>query len=845
MQERRERRQMLLELIRESRVAVRALLRAPGYAAVAVLTLALGIAATTSMYAILERVVLDPLPYPQAERLVRLKSAVPSVGPDVEWDVSEGAWWFFRAEARSVETLGGYGAGGANVLGPEGPERARIAVLTASTLRLLGARAAVGRLIDDQDDGPGAPRVVVLSYGFWQRQFGANPAVIGEVLDINEQPAEIIGVMERGVELPPELGVPAQLVGTDLWLPLRLNPAGPFMHAHTQFRTIARLQPGVTVEAAQAEFERLTARLPDAVPSVYAGERGAIESGGFATRVYSLKEYAVGEISSHLWILFGAVGLVLLIACANVANLFLVRIEARRQEVAIRSALGAGRVAIVRHFLAETLVLALSAGVLALLFAFWGVDWLVTLAPDGVPRLQGVRPDGSVGAFAFGLVLVIALVLGLLPALRYGGAAEAGELAEGGRRATAGRQRQRARSGLVVGQVALALVLLVAAGLLIESFRRLRAVDPGIRPEGVVAMQVYLPFARYDEIPGMWAFYDAALQRIRAVPGVAAAGFAQELPFNDGYGCTVQGFEDQRVYERLSQAELTTCAGQVSTSPGYFEALGIPLVQGRLFADADNHEPARGAVIVSRAFAARFWPGEDPIGKGVAPNGMTTQGFYRVVGVVGDVYSSSVLEESAVAIYYPVVRRPETTGWWPNPMWLTARTSAASPIAMVEGIQRAIQQVDPSIPVAYAQEMQTIVDRSMARLSFMMALIAIAGSLALLLAAIGLYGVISYLVTRRTNEIGVRMALGARPTQVERLVVTGSIRLAALGLALGVLAAVALTRLLAGMLYGVQPTHPAAYLGGAVLLSAVAAVAAWIPARRAARIDPVDALRVE
>lgn len=836
-------------LLQDLRYAARSLAKSPGFTLVAVLTLALGIGATTAMYAVLERVVLDPLPYPNAERLVRLKSAVPSVGPDVEWDVSEGAWWFFRGEARTIDELGAYRSSGANVLGPEGPERARTAVLTASALRMLGAQPVVGRLIGEQDDDPGAPPVVLLSHGFWQRQFGADPGVVGRTLSIDERPVEIIGVVRRDSDLPPELGVPARFVGTDLWLPLRLNPAGPFWNAHTQFRTIARLRPDATLEAAQLEFDRLTRRLPDAVPNAYSRERHSIETGGFATRVYDLREYVIGEISTHLWILLGAVGLVLLIACANVANLLLVRLESRHREVAIRSALGAGRRAIAQHLFAESLVLAGAAGVIALIFTYWGVDGLAALAPDGVPRLEGVRPDRSVVAFAFGMTATVAVLLALLPALRYATRVSVGDLIEAGRRATAGRHRQRVRSSLVVAQVALALVLIVAAGLLLESFRRLRDVDPGIQPEGVVAMHVYLPPARYgvrpDEIPRMWAFYDAALERIRALPGVTAAGLAQEIPFNGGYGCTVQGFEDSRVYERLNQADLTTCAGQVSTSPGYFEALGIPLLRGRLFTDTDNLEPEAGAVIVSKAFAERFWPGEDPLGKGVAANGQTNAGFYRVVGVVGDVYSSSVVQDPAIAIYYPVVRRPRTPGWWPNPMWLMVRTSSANPTSFLPAVRHAIHDVDPSIPVAYVQEMQAVVDRSMAQLSFMMVLVSIAGLVAILLAAIGLYGVVAYLVTRRTNEIGVRMALGAQPVQIARFVVAGSLRLALLGAGIGVLVALTSSRVLRGLLYGVTPTHPLIYLTAAVILGTVAALASYLPARRATRIDPMIALRTE
>ena len=830
-------------LLQDLRYAVRTLAKSPGFTLVAVLTLALGIGASTAVYTALERVVLDPLPYPDADRLVQLKSSVPRVGPGTEWDVSEGAWFFFGREAHTIDGLGAYRRGGANLLGPDGPERVRTAQVSARILPLLGARVIVGRLIDEHDDVPGGPQVAVVSHRFWQRRLGGDTRVIGTTITIYEQPVEIIGVMAPGVDLPPLGGTPAALLQTDVWLPLRLNPAGPFWNAHTQFRTIARLKRGVTLDQAQAEFASLTARLPEAVPNAYTRE--GMQRSGFATRVYSLKSYVVGEVSKTLWILFGAVGVVLVIVYANVANLFLVRAEARRREVVICTALGADATAIARHFLAESLVLASAGGALALVLASWGVDALTHLAPDGVPRLQALKPDGSVILFALGLVLVGAAVLAALPAWRARRAVRAGELVQGDRGPTVGRESQRVRSGLVVAQVALALVLLVGAGLLVESMQRLRAVDLGIRPHGVLAAQLYLPNQRYDSLSKMWRFYSAALERVRAVPGVEAAGLTSDLPLEGGYGCTVQGFEDPVVRQRMADAGGTLCAGQEPTSPGYFEAMGISVLRGRALTQDDLEHPERGSVVVSKAFAERFWPGEDPIGKGVGPNGYTNQQFYHVVGVVGDVYAESAAGARGLAVYYPVLRIPGTSGWWPNPMTLVVKTRLDEPVSLVPAIQTAIREVDPSIPVADVDAMETIVDRSMAQLSFAMVLLAIAASTALLLAAIGLYGVISYLVNRRTGEIGIRMALGAEPRQVARLVVGGSVKLALVGVGFGVVAALGFSRVLRGLLYDVQPTQPLAYLIAALVLGGVAALAAYLPARRAARVDPMISLRNE
>lgn len=834
---------MLESMLTELRRAVRSLLRVPGYATVAVLTLALGIGATTAIYTLVERVALDPLPYPESGRLVRLKNEVPGVGGGREWQLSTAQYFYYGGESRTLESLGTWRRTGANVQTPSGPQRASLAVVTSSMLRLMGATPALGRLIDAEDDAPGATLVVVLSYGFWQREYGGRADALGQVLEINGQPAEVVGVLGRGQELPQEPGAPVVL-RSELWLPMRLNPEGPFQNNHV-YPTIARLAPGATVEEAQAELDRLRPRLPEVFPQVYS--QGFFDRYGFRTRVYDLKSYTVGSLARNLWILLGAVGLVLLIACANVANLVLVRVEGRRRELAVRSALGAGPGALVRHLLAESLVLAAVGGAVALVVGIWGVQALAGLAPVPLPGAGELGLDGSVLAFTLAVALAVAVALTLLPLLGRGAMLRgAGAMvAAGNRSLTTGRERQRTRGVLVVTQVALALVLIVGAALLVESLRGLRATDPGVDPEGVVTMDIFLTPSRYDSWDAMWRFYSQLLEKVRALPGVTAAGLSEEIPFNGSFGCTVQGFEDRRVYERLSAADLTTCAGQEPTTPGYFEAMGIPIVQGRAFEAADNDQPERGAVIVSRAFARRFWPGEDALGKGVAPSGRTEGPFYHVVGVADDVYASSVDEDPAIAVYYPVRTIPESGGWWPSAMSLAVKTDLADPLAVVPAVRGAVQEVDPGIPLANADAMTTTVDRSMGRVSFTMTLLGTAAAMALLLAAIGLYGVLAYLVSRRTKEIGVRMALGAEPGRVRWLVVAGSLKLAALGVALGVVGALAASRVLEAFLYGVTPSDPSAYLAAILVLGGVAFLASWLPARRASRLQPTDALRVE
>ncbi len=826
----------------DGRLAVRGLLRSPGFTVVGLLTLALGLGGSAAIYTLLDGIVLDPLPYPHADRLVGLTNEVPGVSADAEWNMSTAQYVYFSEYATSLETIGLYRGYGANIQTPEGPRRARLLRVTATVFPLLGARALHGRLLTEEDDGPGGSPVAVLSHGFWRSQYGDDASVVGQTIRIDDRPVEVIGVLEPGVRMPGSIpGAEAEI-----WIPMGIDPNGSFGNNHV-FPMFALLAEGADEASAEAELERLTAQLPDRFPNAYS--QSFFERYGFRTQVTPLKQHVVGAVSRNLWILFGAVGLVLLIAAANVANLFLVRMDGRERELAIRNALGAGPWTIARHVLAESWVLSLAGGGLALLAGVSGVPALLSIAPNSLPRLEGLAMDGETIAFTLLLSLLMGAAIAAYPLVRHARQRGSYQVATGARADTGGRDRQRLRAGLVVGQLALALTLVTGAWLLVESMQRLNAIDAGVDAEGMLTAGIFLSPERYEDDAAMWGAYRQILDRVRAVPGVSGAGMTSELPVLGGFGCTVQGFEDTRVYDRLQDAGLTTCAGQEPTTPGYFEAAGIPLLQGRTFTNADNDNPATGAVVVSRAFGERFWPGENPIGKAVAPSGRTEGPFYQVVGVVGDVPAGSLDGEDAIAVYYPIVHHPETPGnwggWWPLNMSLVVRTDLADPLALAAQIRRAVQEVDPSIPVAHVAPMEQIIGASTARFRFTSVLLGIAAAVALILAVVGLYGVVSYVVSRRTREIGIRIAIGARPGDVRRTVVGRSLLLVAVGLAAGLVLALATTRLMQGLLYGVEPTHPVAFVGAAAVLAAVALLASWIPARRAASVDPMEALRFE
>lgn len=820
------------------RVAARGLRRVPGFAVVAVLTLGLGLGATTAMMTIVDTVVLRPLPYPEPERLVQLKNEVPGVGDGTVWGMSTAQYVHIVDEVPAFSEVGLYRGFGGNLDTPEGPVRASGWRVTADLLPMLGATAVHGRLFLPHDDQGGAPLTLILSEEYWRSRFGADPSVVGRTLSTGGLPVTVIGVLADGFRLPQS---PAGM--DQVYLPLQIDRAGRFANSHVN-RMIARLADAQTVESAdvvlQGTLPRLLERFPDAYGGAFLGRYG------FRPFATPLKEEVLGSVANNLWILLGGVAFVLLIAVANATNLFVVRIEERGKDLQVRSALGAGVGTLSRYLAAEAFVIVAAAVVVALAVGVWGVPALLVISPSTLPRMDEVRMTGTgvvatlaMAALAFSLLLAYPMAVHVRSAVRR-------PVDEGFRNSTAGRSRTDLRSVLIVAQVALALTLASSAGLLIESTRKMGAIDLGFDPSRSMTVEVYLEPSRYDSETAVWQAHQLILEKIRALPGVEGAGATSSLPLSGDFGCTVQGFDDQALLDRLRRAGLTTCAGQTYATPGYFEAMGIPVLLGRSFRDADNDDPSRASVIVSEAFVERFWPGEDAVGKRVGPSGRAIEPFYNVVGVVGDIPDRTVDGDPAMAIYYPIVTAP---GIPPRGrhlhMSFAVRTGRADPLSVFPSVRDAIREVDPSAPVADPVRSSDRVAESMARITFVSTLLQLAAGTALLLSAIGMYGVISYLVGRRTREIGMRLALGAEPRQIRRQIVARSAQLAAIGLIIGLGLTLMSTRVLESLLYGVGPRDPLVLSVSMVVLAGVAALASWIPARRASRIDPIEALRME
>ncbi len=803
------------------RYGARVLMKKPGFTAVAVLTLALGIGANTAVFSVVNSVLVRPLPYKNPDRLALVRESLPKLGwNDVacsaaeSLDYQEGNHVFSEIAAFTDLSL--------NLTGQGEPLRVQAARVSAGLFPLLGVEPLRGRVFSPSEDQGGGSGVVILSYRLWQSHFGANPELIGKVVSLDDKPFEVVGVMPPRFEFPYNGGTFARAPG--LWVPLALTDQEKKTRASDlQYGTIGRLKPGISLEAAQADIEAVASRFQQQHPDIY----GDVQ---ITASVVGFKQDVVKKVRLILLILLGAVSLVLLIACVNVANLLLARAVSRQKEIAIRSALGAGSWRIVRQLLTESVLLSLLGGGCGLLLAIWMLELISRFGPGDVPRLEEINLDPVVLTFTLGLSLLTGVLFGLAPALQSARLDLNQILKNAAGRGTPGGDGKRLRGLLVVFETASAFVLLVCAGLLINSFTRLLRVPPGFNPEGVVIAQTALPTARYRKAESRKAVQKDLLERLQALPGVQAAGVTTNLPLvgDRGIGFLIEG----------DTAETVNTAYNAWVSNDYFQALGIQLLTGRSFTDADR-ENTPPSVVVNETMQRRFWPDGDAIGRRIKWGGWPDN-WLTIVGVVADVKVSSLEAETRPAIYMPIFQIPLARS---NVIYVVR--SSTDTASVVAAFRKEIKAVDAELPVYDIRTMNQVIAASIAERRFSMLLLAVFACAALLLAAIGLYGVISFSVTERTSEIGIRLAMGATHRDVLKLVVGQGVCLSLAGIVLGIVVAIAMTRLMTSLLFGVSANDPLTFIAVSVVLTGVALGACFVPARRAAKIDPMVALRYE
>jgi predicted permease len=805
-------------LAQDVRFAARALARRPSFLAVTTLTLALGIGANAAIFSVVDATLLKPLPYADPGRLVSIWPTG-AMMPGVFVQVRDGI--------RTVDPVAGYSGGAAvSVTGAAEPARLVQAEVTSRFFDVLGVRAAVGRTFRDGEDQPGRDRIAVLGNALWQQQFGSDPDVVGRSIVVDGITRSIVGVMPPGFHFPsPDIG---------FWVPVPLDPSPANVGKYwgtSHMNVIGRLRPGVTVERAEQDAAVLVDRSRSSFPWRMPDEWGK------GVTVVPLERKVIGDVGPMLLVLFGSVGVVLLIACVNVANLLLSRAAAREREMAIRASLGAGRGRIVRQLLTESVLLALIGGVIGLVVAAGGTRALLAFLPPGMPRVTEVRIDVRVLAFTMATALVTGIAFGFAPALR--ASRPTLQVALGGTRNAGGSlARRRLSESLVVAQIALGVVLVAGAGLLIKSFWRLHQVDLGFRADEVVAADIPIPSFTSDTTTRARAFFDQVLEQARAIPGVKSAAVASVLPFG-GTGSMQSSFAAEIEAHPTPPGGSAPMLVRTVVSPDYFKTMGIPLVRGRPLTDADR-EGGPAVALVDELTARRLWPNADAIGQRFRP--VWLKPWITVVGVVGTVKRDSLSSAGEVAIYLPTTNL--ALFWFPPQMSLVLRTT--SPLStLAPRIQAAVAAIDRTVPVPQPRLVRTLVADSAARTRFTVVLLATFAGVALSLGGVGIYGVVAYAVARRTREIGVRMALGAKAADVLGMVLREGGMLAGAGVALGILGALAASRALSGFLFGVTPYDPAVFVTVPLLLGLVALGACVIPARRASRVDPVVALRTD
>jgi putative ABC transport system permease protein len=807
------------DLRQDLRYGLRTLAKNPAFTSIAIVALALGIGANSAIFSVVDAVLLRPLPFKKPEQLVMLwenathlgfPKNTPSPANFLDWQKQAGA---FTGMAAMVERS-------FNLTGVGEPERLDGRRVSANLFDLLGVRAVLGRTFVPDDDRPGS-HVVLLSYSLWQRRFGSDPSVIGRALALNGESYTVIGIMPRFVQLPGFANRNDQL-----WLPIAFPPEEAAQRGNHFLEVIARMKPGITLKQAQAEMETIAARLAQQYPD-YNTRLGAV--------VVPLHEEVVGDIKPALLILLGAVGFVLLIACANVANLLLARAAVRQKEIALRLALGASRSRLTRQFLTESVLLAMFGAGLGLLLALGGIRILKTFIPATISQVQTINIDARVLIFT-GLVAVLTgIAFGLAPALQASHLNLNDTLKEGGRDAGGGRKGNRLRGLLVIGEVAVSFVLLIGAGLLINSFFHLRNLEPGFRADHLLTMKVDLSEVKYPDRERRAAFFDEVIRRVGALPGVQSAAVAGNLPLTyngDSMNISVEGVPDPPPDQRPDVIFR-------AIGPGYFSTMGISIIRGRDFTDQDKAD-SKNVVVISEKNAQHFWPGQDPIGRRLRPGSSTSNTPWReVIGIVKDVRQNDFIAPPKMQMYFTYRQLKDLA-----PNALVIRTSI-EPLSLAASARDAIWSVDKDQTVADIDTMEHIVAEAVARQRFSMLLLGLFATLALLLASVGIYGVMTYSVAQRTHEIGIRIALGARRADVLQMTIKQGLRLVGAGMILGLAAAFILTRVLESLLFGISATDPVTFFGISLVLLAVAILASYIPALRATKVDPIIALRAQ
>jgi predicted permease len=815
------------------RQVLRRLARAPMFTAVTLITLAGGIAANVVVFSVLNGILLKPLPFPQAEQLVAVAHTAPGIKVS-RLSGSPSTYLIYREQNRTFQDIGLYAADSVSITGVAEPEQVPAQVVTDGLLPLLGASPMLGRGFTRQDDSPGSPETAILMYGYWQHKFGGDRGIVGRTIQVDGKPRTVIGVMPKNFHLfdpeDPALLYPFQFDRHKLFL-------GNF-----SYRAIARLKPGVTIEQASADVARMLPIVQQSFPPPPGFSLRMFEDAHLGPIINPLKNEVVGDVGKVLWVLMGSIGMVLLIACANVANLVLVRVEGRRQELAIRAALGARWTRIAGELLLESMVLGLLGSMVGLGLAYGALRVLLAVAPSRLPRLNEVGIDGSVLLFTLGLAVLASLLFGSIPIFKYAGARLSTGLREGARGLSQSREQHRARSVLVVAQVALALVLLICSGLMARTFVALTNVEPGFAEPGQVqTFALYIPKSHIPEGERVTRTFEEILRKVAAVRSVSSAGFANTIPMNGGQWIDPVSVEDHS----YQAGELPAVRHFKFISPGFLATMGTPLVAGRDFTwtDIDNKT---AVALVSDNLARELWQSPaNALGKRVRVG--NSDDWREIVGVVTDVYDYGVNKQPPTSVYWPIMasKFQGQELYVSRGLAVALRTPRAGAESLMKEVRQAVWSVDPNLPLSEVRTAGYYYQASMAQTSFTLLLLGIAGAMALLLGTVGIYGVITYSVSQRTREIGIRMALGAQRHELTGLFVRHGLMLTGIGVGVGLIAAFASMRLLASLLYKVSPTDWITYGAVSIGLIATAFLASYLPSRRAAGVDPVEALRSE